>query len=342
MIRFFPMIVLALAACNNDKDGTETGDPDDTGVVVDDSGGGGDDTDSLPPPCEIVPLEITPEDGQTGWYFRDPMAITFSDAVTDATIQVLDPAGAEVATTIEWADGNFQATVTPVDGLAGSTTYSLHIEVCQYTGSVSFTTDVYGDPMSVEASTLIGGTYLFDLGEAEVTEPEDLGYLLALYLTQPLLIGVKDANDSELTLIGAQGYLKSDGTYRQEGDDVWSFPAADFTTAPFFSAYTESITIDYAGTAIPLGDFHLEGTFAPDGTSIGGAAASGLGDTRNMGPLLGLDEDPNAVCGLIADLALGVTCEACFSDGEPYCLYLEVEFANAELLPDFTLEEPAE
>lgn len=341
MNRNIPLLLLALIACNKDKNGEETGGADDSGPVVDDSGGddtgGGDDSNNPDTPCTTVPLEISPEDGESGWYFLDPLSITFSESAASATITLKDSAGAEVPTTVDWGEGALIATVTPDGGLAGSTTYTLDIAVCEYTGSVSFTTDVYGDPMSVEPSSLIGLTYVFDLGQAEITEPENLGYLLAYYLTQPLLIGVQDATDTEITLIGAQGKLKNDGTYSQYGTDVWYFPAADFTAAPYFSASTDAINISYSGYDIPLEDFHLEGTFAPDGSSIGGGFASGMGDTRNMGPLLGLDDDPNAVCALIDGLELGVSCDSC-SDGEPYCLYLEVEFANSYVADGVTIE----
>lgn len=340
MTRFGLAVLFALAACNDDDKGAETGNVDDTGTDTDsdssvdtdtDTGG---DTDTVVP-CETVALATSPEDGTTDFYYRDTLGITFSDDASGATIQLLDSAGAEVPTTASWGDGNLQVVLTPDASLQGNSAYTLHIEVCEYSGDVMFTTSEYGTALEGDASSLVGNTYVLDLSKADILQPEGLGYLLASYLTEPILLGVASADASTIGLLGAQGYKKNDGTYKQVGTDVWVFPDADFTSAPYFAASTDAISIDYSTVAIPIENFSLAGTFASDGSKIGGGWASGLGDTRNMGPLLELGDDPGAVCTLIT--ALGLSCENC-SDGEPYCVYLEVEFDEAPLAEGLTID----
>lgn len=328
-----------LAACNDkDKNPGDTGNVGETGdsspddsTATDDSSGG---DDSTVIPCETKVNETIPEedsDESVAWFYRDPLFVTFSDDASAATVVLYGPDGAEVPTTKTWSDGNFQVEITPDTPLLGSTTYTLHMEVCEYSGDLVFTTSVYGSALEESADALVGNTYVFNLSQAEILKPEGIGPLLSSYLKQPLLIGVDHADASVIGLIGSQGKQKDDGTYVQDGTTIWTFPDADFTTNPYFSAATDAISIDYYGTDIPLESFTLAGTFAPDGGSIGSAEASGLGDTRNMGPLLDLGDDPNAVCGLVDSLGLpDVACEPC-ADGEPYCLYLEVRFDDAEL-----------
>lgn len=338
MLRYGLFMFLALGACDDDKGG-ETGNLGETGDTGDDTGPddtGNTDTVDTSVPCETVLLDASPNDEETDWYYRDSLSLTFSDDAAGATIQLYDAAGTELPTSISWSDGNFQAEVAPDEPLAGSTTYTLHIEVCEYTGDLTFTTSVYGSPLAEAAAGLVDHTYVLDLSQADINQPEGLGYLLASYLTEPLLIGVVEADEASIELVGAQGWKKADGTYRQAGDQVWLFPAADFTSNPFFQASTELITIDYGDSSIPIESFYLEGTFAPDGSAIGGGLASGWGDTREMGPLLELGDDPDAVCGLLTAMGMDV-CEPC-SDGEPYCLFLEAEFDEAPLAADLIID----
>lgn len=353
MYRFTLMALGFLGACGTDKDkggtdtvgddtastDTDTGEDTDTG---DDTSGETGETDTTPP-CETIATATSPEDEEDEFFYRDSLSVTFSDDASGATLQILGPDGVEVPSTASWGDGNLQVEVTPDSPLVGNTTYTFHIAICEYSGDVTFTTSPYGADLEEEESSLVGNTYVFDMSKADIVQPEGLGYLLASYLTEPLLIGVDhlDTEAATIGMVGAQGLKKSDGTYKQVGTEVWIFPDADFSSSPYFAASTPSITIDYGDASIPIGDFALEGTFSPDGLSIGGGHASGLGDTRNMGPLLGLGDAEDAVCTLIDSLGLSVGCEAC-PDGETLCLFLEVYFDEADIADGVTIVVPTE
>lgn len=343
MIRSGILLFCLMAACNKDDKGAETGKVDDTGKT-DDTGQPTDDTSETgetgTPACQTVLSSTDPEDGSTGWFYRDALWLTFSDDASGATLVLYDSESNVVPTTNTWSDGNFQVSVAPDVPLEGESTYTLHIEVCDFAGDLTFSTSEYGAPLEGSADALVGNTYVLDLSKATILQPETLGPLLASYLTEPLLIGVDHADDTAIGLIGAQGYKKSDGGYKQVGTDVWIFPDADFSENPYFTASTDYVAIDYGGTTIPIEQFELSGTFAPDGSAIGGGHAQGWGDTRNMGPLLGLSDSPSAICDYIDLLGLGVECSAC-ADGGEYCLFLEAVFDEAPVEAGLTLTIPA-
>ena len=108
-------------------------------------------------------------------------------------------------------------------------------------------------------------------------------------------------------------------------------PPADFSAAPYFAADTERIDIAYGESNIPIENMHLEGTFSPDGTSMGGAWFGGLVNTSELAPLLELGslDEPDVICEYIS--TFGLSCEDC-SDGLPYCIYIEAHFNTASLV----------
>ena len=200
-------------------------------------------------------------------------------------------------------------------------------------------TSSLGSPLTVAPEDLLGNTYEFRLSnDAEITEPAFLDVMAASYLNVPLLFGVSAVDATSLTLIGSLGTQADDGSYSQDVGDVWHFPACDFSTAPFFSTVADLITLTYNGTDIPIEQFTLEGTFAPDGSSIEHGVATGNVDSRNLGPLVGQPDEPGAICNLASDL--GVKCVPC-ADGEPYCLYMVAEQISAEMAEGLTLVDDA-
>ena len=75
----------------------------------------------------------------------------------------------------------------------------------------------------------------------------------------------------------------------------------------------------------------ISGTFAADGSYFGGGTLLGELDVRKLAPLLEdliQSDDPAEACGLL--LGFGVTCEACSSDSEPFCVALEVDSLTAD------------
>ena len=288
--------------------------------------------------CDVEVLQVTPESGATNVYWRDDIRVVFADYAAPASITLTSAGGVVVDTNLSWDDVRMNVRIVPADALEASTTYTVAIEGCGDPTSFEFTTGAWGSPLTIDVSELIGRVYNVDLAGADYEKPEGLGTLLGLYLTEPLLFQVTGVTETTITLMGAQGKL--DG---QTGEIVqnrafrtWDFGTVSFADNPFFGATSPGIVIDYDGSVIPMHNFYVGGTFSEDGTELGGAMASGYGDTRDMGPLMQLGDDPDAVCDFAA--GLGLECVAC-PDGNNWCLEIEAHFDDAEWLEGLDLVE---
>jgi len=372
--------------CSSSEDGkTETGDDgcpegtvdDGEGECIEDEGdtsdddadADADDTGEVPDPedvCSGLVEELSPEDAQTGWFYRDTLTVKFTDVpdpIDAVDISLVTADGEEVPFTLTWNDEHSLDAYLSAD-LVGDTVYTLTAS-CENEMSATFETDEFGSPMESSTEDLIGKVFELDLPNAEFTEPPAVGALLGSYLSSPLLASVQAADEENLTLLVAQGYWDEDGVaYQDMGTGCYDFPPADFSEAPYFAADTDYINILYQSGAIeasiPMRDMHLEGTFSPDGSAIGGAWIGGLVDTRSLGPLLdiGDSDEPEVVCEYVS--VFGLSCEDCLGeidcnvdeDGEPwdeetnpipdsadcYCLYVEAHFDDAPLLEGMTID----
>lgn len=109
----------------------------------------------------------------------------------------------------------------------------------------------------------------------------------------------------------------------------------DFSANPWFQLAAPNATAPFAGLDVTLEDLRLEGSFAPDGSHIGGIRAEANVDTRSMAALLDPD-DPCALCNTAA--SLGATCTAC-RDGADFCLAFVVDQMTSEAQEDVEIVE---
>ena len=356
------MSLILLLACTG-KPSVVT--PDDSEPQVDDSDPPVD--DSQPEDCLTTPEAISPKDGAKGVYYRSDLSVQFTDAVSTAsfTVRAIRPVEGqaqlgstgsldkeasfeahEPSLTVEWNASREIATLE-TDGLHANTRYALDIRVCGQGFKSTFSTDAYGDPLEIAPEDLVGHTFVVELSKVSFTEPAGFGSFLAVYLDVPILIGVVSMDGDDLDMLGAQGRLTSSGRYVQKKtqtlDDeqkywvpTWDFSGVDFSQSPFWAGDTDKIELRYDGAFIPVYDFHIEGTFSPDGESFGGGRIWGLGDTRDMATLFNSD-DEDYVCGLVE--TAGASCEVCPEDGEKYCLFLRGEDIEADRERGLVLEE---
>ncbi|MFH1468987.1 MAG: Ig-like domain-containing protein [Pseudomonadota bacterium] len=343
MIRFaLPLaLALSLGACKCNEEPDDTQDPEgdaDTDADADtDTDSDGDTDTDTDTDCTVTVVSSAPEDGEGAWFYMDPLRVTFSEPAEElATVSLQDAVG-EVEAALAW-DGGI-VTITPAAPLEASTGYTLSATVCGEETAVGFTTDVYGGDLEEDVSALEHRTYVLDLNEVTFTRPEGLELIFSMFGVNPLLVGIASADAEQLTLYVTEGKIGVDGDYRELRDACsWWFDPADFTAQPFFTA-TQDIELAYDEVLIPVEGFHLEGTFAPDGLSIGGLVVSGLADTRYLGDDVGGSED--YVCALVYDW--GIDCVAC-GDGAELCLDILAEGVTAPIAPDLDIipeEEPA-
>src|SRR5690606_28181765 len=139
--------------------------------------------------------------------------------------------------------------------------------------------------------------------------PGGFGPTLATLLDTPTLIGVAYVDAARLEWIGGLGTASGDTIVQDTRKPSWDFPLGDFGDAPFFETTSDGVAFVVADWPLPIEDFFLSGTFAPDGRSVGGMVLSGTVDTRHAGGALGQDDDRDAICAFAS--GLGVDCEPC-------------------------------
>jgi hypothetical protein len=340
-------LTIPLFSCNSDEDKKDTGTVDEADTDTDtdtDADADADTADSgEPPSCTTLMTDSEPDDGAIDWYWKTDLVVDFEDAPEEQDIiSITDAAGAAVGFSAVWADHGETVTLTPE--LQGSGEYLVSVS-CLEEQSFGFATSHYGAPLSIDAADLVGKTYELDLPGAYFKEPVGVGALLSTYLENPLLASPVAVTDTEITMLAAQGLWDTEGVPSQDmGMGTYPFPPSDWTGAPFFSGDTEQIIVTYdsggSSTDIVIHNVHLEGTFAADGSSLGGAWASGLADTRNLYSLLDIPDMPGIdpemlVCTYLG--SFGLPCVDC-GDGEDLCLYMEAYFDDAAQVEGVSLD----
>jgi len=330
-MKLFGLAILGfvVAGCGKDDDTAidtsviETGDITDTGDIT--------------TSCDGEIVEMEPETGADDWFYRDSMRVVFSDSAQSATFDLLaDESGAEVSTTVSWGDGNLIATITPDDPLSGAADYTLTATHCGESQASNFTTSEYGQPVEGGADALVGLTSAVLFGDVNFTQPENIGMLLGLYMDIPVLVGVTAAENGLIDVVAGLGYFDAVTGYGQRmNEPTWDLGSVDLEGDVFFSATAEMVDLGSDGVSIPVSDFHMEGSFAPDGTHFSGGLLNGLVDTRHMSTLFS-SSDPYYDC---TDLVrpFGVYCVEC-PDEEEFCLFLQGEDITSTPAPGLSIQ----
>ncbi len=161
-----------------------------------------------------------------------------------------------------------------------------------------------------------------------MTEPPGVGSVLAPYLADfYLLMSPSNFTASTVDLLFAVG-MDDGGTVVQSPEyPTFDFMGAMWTDPMFATKAGGDITIDAGdGLIITLNDAAFGGYFSDGGNMMVNGTLSGQADTRSFDSLLG--DEVGAVCELLG--SLGIECEVCPADGQPYCLTLVAEDITAE------------
>jgi hypothetical protein len=265
----------------------------------------------------------SPSDGASDVAGAGPFTATLSgdDASAEITVWTADGAAVSGTSTVSGSTVSF----TPSAALAGSTAHQLKVTWCDAAeeSTITFTT-ANSDPAAVTE----GLSYKVDLTTANWEQPAGLGTIIAGAITTDILVGVLAVDDSSLTLVGAT--TTELGGPQDFCAQSIAFPAADWSSNPYFSAGPSDVALVVQGVAVSIKNFNLAGTFNGDASAIGGAQLSGQIDVRDIAPLveplLGTS-DPDEVCGALA--GFGASCVTCSSDSEPYCIDVLITEINA-------------
>ncbi len=318
-------------ACTNDEPKPEQGDlPTDTGTEEDT--GGVVDCDATVSSTPSVDLP------SSSWFFRDAVELTFDEVNVALDLTLTDSSGSDVPVGYEWNESREIAHVLPESGTwMGDEDYTLVASFCGTSETLTFGTSEYGLPLESDADSLVGNTYNIDLASAEYTHPPGIGTLLSQNIDQPLLFGIEASNGSSLDFIAALGMYTNTGGIEQT-TGLWTFPGADFSSAPYFDAYAETLEIQYGSIEIPIFDFEISGTFSADAQKMGFAHFEGLGDTRGISAELGTG-DENMLCNLLANSGEG--CVACpnATGDEKFCVFLAGDIEEVLMVPNLILED---
>jgi hypothetical protein len=147
------------------------------------------------------------------------------------------------------------------------------------------------------------------------------------------LIGVEEATDEVLDLVGALPDTDSEELAQDVCLPTLDFDPIDFTDSPYFQVGPTDFPVSLMGVSLTVWDMNISGIIEPDGAGMYDVGLAGALDLREFGDLevdLPVDlSDPDEACGLLGSL-LSIECEACPSDDEPYCIGLVLEDITAE------------
>lgn len=292
-------------ACSGDKTG-ETGD-----VAV---------ANTCPDGAEITISNTYPTSDAANFYILDNIEFTLSAEDPSAALTLSGPDGDVAGSS---AVNGTKVTFTPDAALAPSSAYTASLSYCNSEDpvDVAFSTSALGEELTVD---LVGKTYAVDLASGNFVQPPGIGSLLGGLFTNKILLSVTSSGDT-LEFIGA---LSEESSAAQDtcSETFTDFPTADFTNSPMFEVPENDLSLSISGYSATIYALSVSGTFAADGSYFGGGELSGELDARQLVEIVGglMDgvESADDVCGLVA--GFGVSCSECSSDGEAYCVTLEV------------------
>ena len=185
-----------------------------------------------------------------------------------------------------------------------------------------------------------GFSYAIDLSTGVWVKPSPLiGGLLGDALDVQVLMSVEEATDETLDLVGALPDTDSEELVQDVCLPTLDFDPIDFSDSPYFRVGPTNFPIELMGFSLTIWDMDISGIFESDGEGMTKIGLAGTLDVREIGEALGDTEvdlpvdlsDPDSTCDLLASIpGIGVECEDCPSDDEPYCIAIELEEITAE------------
>jgi len=276
------------------------------------------DDDPREPTCTTTIVSTYPADGATNFYYRDAVEFYLSDA--DPTAKVISEIEGEQYV----SEDGLTILFLPDQALEPLTTYQVGLDYCHGSPSISFTTSELGGEIT-SLEDVEGNTYVFNLDHARYTSGEQAAKALLAIFNKEVLIQILEATENSIAMRGAvgetiDGVVGQDLCYR-------TLDLADLgvESADFYYEDAELI-IDFYETELSFLNLWLSGTFAPDGSWIGGVSLVANVDVRGISETMGLGT-PEDICTFSAEL--DAECQPCSNDGEAFCIEIAAEKISA-------------
>jgi len=277
--------------------------------------------------CGVEASSSSPSSGSANIYVKSSVSFELSAEDATATISLADSAGTAVSGSSS-VDGT-TVTFTPDADLTPSTEYTASLTYCGSAdpATATFTTSDLGTPLE---NSIAGNTYAVDVASGTFVQPAGVGSLIGDAINVNILLGIVDDANDELVVRGA---ISEEGSMAQDTctETLEDFPAADFSSSPYFEIPEGDLTLSVAGYTATIYSLNVSGMFSADGSYFGGGELRGKLDARDLVDIaneLGLGaESADDICALV--VGFGVPCEPC-SDGNPYCVGVEVIDLEAE------------
>jgi hypothetical protein len=303
--------------------------------------GGQDDTsgnqDSIE--CSVTIRSTFPTDGTDDFFYRNTLEFQLSEVDATNPVAFLSQGDTDVPGTTWYSIDDKTIFFTPDAPLVPLTDYTAALDYCAGTGSVDFTTSELGPQVTED---LTGRTYVLDLFNARFTEPMIFNQVLETIMTKRVLIGVTGLSDGTLDMMLAVSPVDADPPAQDFCKKTVAVSGgADFSEDPFFSIGPTDMTFDIADGTITINNLEFSGAFASDGSYFGGGVLRGQADAREIAATNAIEKfrgmSGHDICDYLKN-TIGVLCDSCASDEQPYCLDIKADSINAPELPGTTLQ----
>jgi hypothetical protein len=312
-------ILWILFGCSGAKETVEKTDSKDTEetVVVDteESNDSAVQVDTSQESCGVAIASVSPENGTTDFFYRNDIVVELTAVDPSAQIRLTGPQGEQLGVLSSEVDST-TLHFSPSDPLLSLSSYLISVETCGGVFESEFSTSELGSPLTTDVT---GNSYIFDLRTGTYIQPPTLGAMLSAIIEYNILIGVTSVATTQMTVRG--GITLNDGmTQNFCNRTVENFPSVGYDGRATFSLENGTFELYVTGDPLTIHNFSMESTFLSDGSAMVESELWGQLDMRQLDEML----TPNLqqLCDLLE--VAGSICEACPTDGEPYCFDIEI------------------
>ena len=278
-----------------------------------------DDTASAPSAtdCDVTIDETLPPNASSDAYYRAPVELHLSEPDPSARV-IADFSGATTT-----RDDDATLVYTPDSPLAPDTDYVVGLDYCRGDAEISFRTSWFGGPVT---EPLVGRTYVVDLVGGRFLQGGNLAGVISAVFNRGLLLHILVEDDDTLTVRAGISTptgeaVAQDTCFRTTDVEV------DFSTSPFFAIRVDRFAFEAFETELDLLGLEVDGTFAPDGGSVGGVAYSLAVSAEDVAGVLGLEGGAEEACGFAETLE--ESCGPCPGDSTVDCLIITTDGIDA-------------